>query len=127
MSIWLPTLQDVLLLHHKVVMRSGGSDGTRAPGLAESAVARPHASFGGVELYPRLIDKAAALCCGLTQNHPFIDGNKRIGVMAMLLVLRRNTVALRYTQQELIDLSLSLAQGLLDVPDVTRWIECHMT
>lgn len=126
MNIWLPTAADVMLLHHKVVMRSGGSDGTREPGLVESAVARPHASFGGVELYPRLIDKAAALCCGLTQNHAFIDGNKRIGVMAMLLVLRRNFLALRYTQEELIGLSLSLAQGLMDVPDVAAWIESHL-
>ena len=125
MNIWLPTVQEMLCLHHKVTLRTGGGDGLRETGLLESAVARPHASFGGEDLYPRVIDKAAALCCGLTQNHPFVDGNKRIGVTAMLLVLRRNGVALRYTQQERIDLSLTLAQGLLDVPAVVDWIETH--
>ena len=63
MSIWLPTLQEVLLLHTKITRRTGGSDGVREPGLLESALARPHASFGGTALYPRLTDKAAALCC----------------------------------------------------------------
>ena len=125
MSIWLPTLQEVLLLHTKITQRTGGSDGVREPGLLESALARPHASFGGTALYPRLTDKAAALCCGLTQNHPFVDGNKRIGVMAMLLMLRRNACPVHYTQQELIDLSLALARGDCDVDDVVAWVEQH--
>ena len=126
MNIWFPTVQEMLCLHHKVTLHTGGGDGLREPGLLESAVARPHASFGGEDLYPRTIDKAAALCCGLTQNHPFVDGNKRIGVTAMLLVLRRNGVTLRYTQQELIDLSLTLAQGNCDVDDVVAWLEQHI-
>lgn len=125
MNIWLPTVQEMLCLHHKVTLRTGGGDGLRETGLLESAVARPHASFGGEDLYPRVIDKAAALCCGLTQNHPFVDGNKRIGVMAMLLMLRRNACPVHYTQQELIDLSLALARGDCDVDDVVAWVEQH--
>lgn len=125
MNIWLPTVQEMLCLHHKVTLRTGGGDGLRETGLLESAVARPHASFGGEDLYPRVIDKAAALCCGLTRNHPFVDGNKRIGVTAMLLMLRRNACPVHYTQQELIDLSLALARGDCDVDDVVAWVEQH--
>lgn len=126
MSMWLPEIQDVQKLHTKVVMASGGSDGVRELGLVESALARASAGFGGVELYPDLVGKAAAIGAGLTHNHGFIDGNKRIGVMTMLLMLRRNGVRLRYTQQELIDLSLLMAQGKAGVEEADAWIRAHM-
>ena len=124
--IWIPTLEQIMLLHTKLVARTGGSDGVRDAGLIESALMRANASFGGVEAYPGIVDKAAAVCCGLIGNHGFVDGNKRIGVAVMLLILRKNGVALQYTQLELIRLGLDAAQGLLDVPDVVQWICQHM-
>lgn len=123
--IWLPTLDNILLLHQKLTEASGGSAGIRDIGLIESALARGQASFGGVELYPDVAQKAAAIGCGLTQNHGFVDGNKRIGMAAMLLILRRNKVMLSYTQEELISLGLSVAQGSADVTEVTVWIRQH--
>ncbi len=123
--MWLPALDHVLLLHKKLIEQTGGADGVRDLGLIESALQRAYAAFGGVEAHPGVIDKAAAVGCGLTQNHGFIDGNKRIGMASMLLILRRNGIALSYTQDELVQLGLSVAQGKMDVPQVREWIENH--
>ena len=88
-------------------------------------MARGQASFGEVELYPAIEQKAAAIGCGLTQNHGFVDGNKRIGMAAMLLILRRNGVKLAYAQEELIELGLAVAQGTANVKETTEWIQAH--
>lgn len=123
--IWLPTLGNVLLLHEKLVEASGGSAGVRDLGLIESAINRATMAFGGVEAHKGIIAKAAAVGCGLTQNHGFVDGNKRIGMAVMLLILRRNGVQLAYTQAELVALGLEVAQGNADVEAVQKWIETH--
>lgn len=123
--IWLPAREDVLFLHKKLVERTGGSEGIRDIGLIESALARAEAGFGQVFLYPGVIDKAAAVGCGLAKNHGFVDGNKRIGVAVMLLILRRNAVQLRFSQSELVELGLGIARGSLDVSEVKSWIEIH--
>lgn len=120
--IWLPTIEHVLRLHTKLVARTGGSVGVRDVGLIESALARPKSGYGDVELYPIVDEKAAALCCGLIGNHGFVDGNKRIGVAVMLLVLAKNGVSIRYTQDELINLGLSIALGQIREKDVVGWI-----
>ena len=123
--IWIPSLEQVVILHSKLVARTGGSGGVRDAGLIESALMRANASYGGVEAYTSIPQKAAAVCCGLIGNHGFVDGNKRIGIAVMLLILRRNNVATRYTQPELIHLGLSTAQGCMDVDSVAQWIEQH--
>ena len=124
--IWLPTTAQVIRLHEKLIARTGGSDGVRDAGLIESAVMRAMAQYGGVEAYPTIPDKAAAVCCGLIQNHGFIDGNKRIGIATMLLILRKNGVCPDYTQAELVCLGLDAAQGLLSVEEVSAWIHAHV-
>ena len=126
MSIWLPTLEQILILHERLVLKTGGASGIRDIGLIQSALARADASFASVELYPGVLAKAAAICCGLTQNHGFVDDNKRIGVTAMLLILRRNGISLQYKQEELIALGLSLAQGKSDVAQVESWLNEHL-
>ena len=78
MSVWLPSVQQVLRLHEKLIARTGGSDGVRSLPLIESALNRAAASFGGVDVWPGIEEKAAAAGCGLVQNHGFVDGNKRI-------------------------------------------------
>jgi death on curing protein len=77
------TVNDVIDLHRQVVEQSGGSFGVRDLGALESAVAQPQMTFGGEDLYPTVVDKAAALGFSLVMNHPFVDGNKRIGHAAM--------------------------------------------
>ena len=122
---WPPTIDHILLLHQKMITCSGGSAGVRDRGLIESVLARGQASFGEVELYPAIEQKAAAIGCGLTQNHGFVDGNKRIGMAAMLLILRRNGMKLAYAQEELIELGLAVAQGTANVKETTEWIQAH--
>ena len=126
MNVWLPSLEQVIIIHERLILHTGGSAGIRDIGLIDSALARASAAYGGVEAYPGLIAKAAAIACGLTQNHGFIDGNKRIGVTTMLLTIQRNGVRLQYTQDELICLGLQLAQGRADVSQVEAWIRAHI-
>lgn len=123
--IWLPTAQQVIRLHSKLINKSGGSNGVRDFGLIESAIMRASAGFDGCEIYPTAIQKAAAVCCGLIGNHGFVDGNKRIGVAVMLLMLSKNGISLNYTQQELIRFGLDAAQGLIDVNGCVNWIHEH--
>lgn len=83
------SLAEVLRLHGRIIAETGGSDGLRDLGLLESALAQPRQTFGGQDLYPSLVEKAAAAGYSLIKNHPFVDGNKRIGhavVEAMLML-----------------------------------------
>ena len=123
--MWCPTLEEVLLFHSKLIARTGGMDGARSLPLIESALFRFHAAFDGVELYPSLQEKAAAVACGLIRNHGFLDGNKRIGTAVLLLILRKNNIRLQYTQQELIDITLRIACSKADTPELLLWIQEH--
>lgn len=119
------TVDEIIGLHIKLAAQTGGSAGLRELGLLESAVYSAQVSFGGVEVYPTLMEKAARLMYALVNNHAFVDGNKRIGVLAMLVTLHLNGVALRYTQDELIHLGLASAAGEMEYEDILRWIEEH--
>src|ERR687885_138020 len=77
------TVEEVLKLHERVIEQRGGSTGVRDRGALESAVAQPQMTFAGEDLYPTVVDKAAALGFSLTMNHPFVDGNKRTAHAAM--------------------------------------------
>ena len=123
--IWLPTIEQVLRIHDRLIERTGGSSGLRDVGLVESAIIRASAGYDDVVLYPSTPQKAAAVGLGLICNHGFVDGNKRVGVVVMLLILTKNGIDLSYTQQELVDLGLNAAQGKLAVADVADWIERH--
>lgn len=123
--IWLPSVEEVQLLHKKLVEASGGSAGVRDLGLIESAINRATAAFGGIEAHRGIVAKAAAIGCGLTQNHGFVDGNKRIGMATMILILRRNGIWLSCSQGDMIALGLAVAQGVADVDTVQKWIEAH--
>lgn len=121
---WL-SVSDIIVLHQKVVDKTGGSHGIRDIGLIESAVSRAYATFGGNDLYETDEAKIAATAYSLVSNHGFVDGNKRIGIAAMLLLLQLNGYNLQYSQQELIDLGLGLAAGNLDENDIQQWIKAH--
>ena len=123
--IWLPNIDQVIEMHSILIRRTGGSEGIRDPGLIESALARAAAGYGEFERYPGAIAKAAAIAHGLGSNHGFIDGNKRVGVAVMLLILRKNDVQLSYTQQELIRLGMDIATDRVNPDDIIAWIEAH--
>ena len=115
----------VLALHAALLEEFGGTGGIRDMGMLESALAAPFQTFGGESLYPSLQAKAAQLGFGLVCNHPFLDGNKRTGAHVMLVFLALNGIELEYTQQELIDVTLSVARGETDSPALLQWILCH--
>ncbi|MCB0062562.1 MAG: type II toxin-antitoxin system death-on-curing family toxin, partial [Caldilineaceae bacterium] len=100
-SIHYLTAAQVLFIHDRLIAETGGSPGIRDLGLLAAAVARPQATFDGVDLYPTRFTKAAALMASLVNNHPFVDGNKRVGITAAGLFLRLNSYRLRATNAEL--------------------------
>lgn len=112
-------------MHGELIRATGGLDGLRDDNLLQSALYAPMQTYDDVELFPSLTDKAVRLACGLTQNHPFIDGNKRIGAHAMLVVLALNGVSLDYTQKELSDIFLKLADGQIYFEELKEWVYAH--
>ena len=119
------TKKQLLMLHSQLITETGGVDGLRDEGMLESAMNAPFQSFAGEEVYPSLQQKAARLCFGLVKNHPFIDGNKRIGTHAMLVFLTLNGIELDYTQEELSGVILSLAAGEIGHGELLRWVIEH--
>ena len=79
------TKNQIIAVHSSLIAATCGSDGIRDKGLLESAIEAPFQTFGGIDLYPALLQKAARIGYCLISNHPFIDGNKRIGIHAMLV------------------------------------------
>lgn len=116
------SVRQVLHLHALQTERFGGSGGVRDRGAAEAAVARPRQTFGGEDLYRDLADKAGALLHSLIQNHPFVDGNKRVGAMAMELFLLVNGHELVVGDREFEELVLSVARGELGAEAIAIWI-----
>jgi len=117
--------QQVLLMHGQLLAQTGGLPGLRDEGLLESALSAPFQGFEDVEAYPSLPQKAARLCYGLVKNHPFMDGNKRIGAHAMLVFLAINGVELVYTQEELSAVILAVASGKQGYEGLLRWLVEH--
>lgn len=116
----------IRMLHTALMAQSGGIDGLRDEGLLDSAVNTPLQTFGGRELYPSLLEKAARLGYGLIHNHPFLDGNKRIGTHAMLVFLDINGISLSYTDEELITVILRVASGETDDRGLLEWLKAHV-
>ena len=119
------TVSEILRLHQKLLDATGGLSGTRDLGLLESAVYSANQVFGEEEAYPTVEQRAARLAYAITQNHPFVDGNKRIGMRVMLMTLRLNHVQIQYTQAELIQLGLSVADNSYRYEDILAWINNH--
>jgi death-on-curing protein len=120
------TLTEVLDLHRLVLEQSGGGPGLRDGGALDSAMAQPQFSFGGQELYPTLADKASALAFSLIKNHPFVDGNKRVGHAALetFLVLNGSELDAPVDEQE--QIILQLAAGALGRAEFTEWVRTHL-
>ncbi len=119
------TKEQILILHSQLIEATGGCDGIRDEGLLDSAIKTPFQSFGGKELYSSIQSKAARLCYGLVKNHAMIDGNKRIGAHAMLVFLAVNGYELKYTQKELSDLILDVADNKRNFEDIIEWVLEH--
>jgi len=120
------TLGEVVELHRRLVAQSGGAAGIRDLGLLESALAQPRATFDGHDLHPTVVDKAAALGFALVANHPFVDGNKRVGHAAMEVFLALNGFEIDATVDEQERLMLDAASGLTDRAALAEWLNSHV-
>jgi death on curing protein len=120
------SLQEVISLHSLLISQSGGSSGLRDRGALESAVAQPEASFGGEDLYADLASKAAALGHSLIQNHPFVDGNKRIGHGAMEVFLLLNGYEIDASVDDQEKIIIEVASGKVSRIEFSEWISKHM-
>ena len=117
--------KQILMLHTQLIQQTGGSEGVRDYNLLDSALETPFQSFEGDELYPTIQAKAARLGYGLIKNHCMIDGNKRIGTHAMLVFLALNGIELKYTQKELYETILDVADGKIEYEDLLQWVLDH--
>ena len=121
-----PSFREILELHDEIIEVAGGAKGIRDLGTLESAINQPRLTFDRTELYPDILTKAAALCFFLIMNHPFIDGNKRIGHAAMETFLILNGFEIEASIDEQEAIILDLASGRLDRKKFTAWLNRHV-
>jgi len=119
-------LGEVVELHRRLLLATGGTLGVRDFGALESAIAQPKATFGGVDLYPTLVEKAAVLGFTLVQDHPFVDGNKRAGHAAMETFLVLNGAEIEASVDDQERLMLDLASGRIERAHLTEWLRQHL-
>jgi death-on-curing protein len=104
-------LDRVLRIHRSLIDNYGGIDGIRDIGLLHSAIAMPQASFEGTHLHKDLFEMAAAYLYHITQNHPFLDGNKRTGVATAIIFLAMNGIELQADEDAVVELTLAVTEG----------------
>ena len=121
------TKEQVLLLHKAIYDRYGGSYGVRDEGLLDSALEAPFMTFGGEDLYPDVLEKIVRFGYGLVSNHPFHDGNKRIGALVLLTLLELNGYKTDATNKEFSDIIYEVASGSegKDFEALLDWIRKH--
>ena len=115
--------EKVLLLHQLIAQETGGAVGVRDAGLLDSALENAYATFDGEELYKTKEEKAARLGLSLISNHAFVDGNKRIGVYVMLTFLEAGGIKMTCSNDDVVELGLSVASGKMKYEDIFKWIK----
>lgn len=123
--IWV-TVDDIILIHSRIIQVTGGIGGLRDRSGLEAALAAPLQTFGGKDLFPSELEKIARLGFGLASNHAFIDGNKRIGAMMTQLLLKWNGYSLSLAEGELSEMFISIAEGKHKAEDLLKWIQAHL-
>jgi len=121
---WLSTAE-LVIIHERVIAETGGVYGTTNPGGVESALARPFTAFGGVELFPDLVSKVAALIQSLIAFHPFADGNKRTALVAADVCLRLNGHRL-VPSDEVEAFFWGVARGKKEISEIAEWLSAHI-
>ena len=120
------TLEQILKLHQRIIEQSGGGIGIRDKGILESALAQPEMSYGGQDLYPTLIEKVSALGFSLINNHPFVDGNKRIGHAAIEVTLLMNGYEIQADVNMQEAVILAVAASKMDRETFLKWLQKHV-
>lgn len=117
------TLDELIEIHRDVIERYGGSTGIRDLGLLESAVAMPQAGFGDQYFHSTRFEMAAAYLFHIVQNHPFVDGNKRVGAMAAFIFLKLNGFALTAAESQFERVVRQVAEGKMGKEKVAEFLE----
>lgn len=119
------TKDRVLSLHRLLAERTGGSTGVRDEALLRSALESAFTGFGDTAFYPTTEEKGARIGFCLISNHAFVDGNKRIGVLVMLTFLTVNGIHLCYTDEDLVHIGISVADGSMSYRELLAWVIAH--
>ena len=120
-------IDEVFELHEKSIRDYGGSRGLRDIGLLQSALARPFQTFGGEDLYPTIFEKAAALGESLIVNHPFIDGNKRTGMLCMTALLMVNNYTFIASSHDFYNFVINISTGSISFEEIVKWLKNNTT
>jgi death on curing protein len=120
------TAEDIIVIHSLAISAFGGRLGLLDEGRLQSCVEAPKQTMFGNELYPDLASKAAILFFALVKNHPFVDANKRTGVLALLEFLQRNGYELDAVDEDLYRFTMQVATSVLEKEAIGGWIQSHM-
>lgn len=120
------SVNNVLTIHQLLVTSFGGSQGVRDRMLLESALARPLQTFDGKELHPTMIEKSSSLLESILTNHPFVDGNKRTGYVLMRLILLKNGLDIKASQDQKYEFVMGVASGQTKLESIISWLENHI-
>ena len=116
-------VDQVLALHRRLILEHGGSEGIRDIDALRSALDRAFQSFEGRPLYPTTLHKGAALIESVISNHPFVDGNKRTGLVVAFTFLELNGLEMRASEEDAYETFMSLASGKLTEKALSQWLE----
>ncbi len=119
------SLEQVIKIQDILIDKFGGAKGIRDLAQLESALSRPYQTFGGIELHENQFHKAAAIIQSLLINHPFIDGNKRIGYVVMRLILLEKGWEIIATQDEKYSFVINIASGKMEFNEIANWIQSN--
>lgn len=117
---------EILQLHKLSIEKYGGAHGIRDEGMLESAIARPFQTFGGEDLYGTPIEKAAAILESLIINHPFVDGNKRTGFLAMFAILKKSNLSLIAKEADAYAKTVSVSTGEIRFEQIVEWLKANV-
>jgi death-on-curing protein len=115
----------ILELHKESIDAFGGSHGVRDEGLMLSAIARPYQTFDGEALYTSVFERSAAIAESLIVNHPFVDGNKRTGFLAMLALLEMEGFKLIASQDDAYAFTISISTGSISFDQIVAWLKAN--
>lgn len=120
------SFEEAIQIHELLILKFGGSAGLRDPEALKSALNRPYQTFEEQNLYPTPEEKAAAVLESIISNHPFLDGNKRLGFVLMKLILLEANLALSAAHDEVYNFIIQVAAGTHDIDSITHWIKLYV-
>ena len=118
--------ENVMEIYKVLTDATGGTIGVREEGLLLSAIEAPYQTFFGEDLFPTTLEKAVRLGYGLVANHPFVDGNKRIGILVMLVFMQLNDINVELSDDDIVYIALKVASGEYKYEDLLEFIKEHL-